>query len=169
MYYLSRDTVIYRPSGQGDIVLCQHDDVMEALVDVKSSVQVQREPIIGSPWMYQVARGNASLQMTFTVVRAFTTFARARAWVLDLQETITLHPEGVITWLSCYHQGIAQRTRSYHATVDDIHPHPITTDHDLGPDGPSLGRRPEDIRLPDESGKAWVSVDITITLTGDIS
>lgn len=105
MHYLSLDTVIYRPDGLRDIVLCQYDDVMEELVTVKPSVQIQREAVIGSPWMHQAARGNASLQMSFTLVRAFTTFARAHAWGLDLQEALTLHPEGVVTWLSCYYQG----------------------------------------------------------------
>ena len=95
MHYLSLDTVIYRPDGLRDIVLCQYDDVMAELVEVKPSVQLQREFVIGSPWMHQASRGNASLQMSFTVVRAFTTFGRARAWGLDLQETLTLHPEGV--------------------------------------------------------------------------
>ncbi len=52
--------VIYRPDGLQDIVLCQYDDVMEELVTVKPSVQFQREPVIGSPWMHQAARGNAS-------------------------------------------------------------------------------------------------------------
>lgn len=98
MHYLSLDTVIYRPDGLQDIVLCQYDDVMEELVTVKPSVQFQREGVIGSPWMHQAARGNASLQMSFTLVRAFVTFARAHAWGLDLQEALTLHPEGVVTW-----------------------------------------------------------------------
>ena len=78
MHYLSLDTVIYRPDGLRDIVLCQYDDVMAELVEVKPSVQLQREFVIGSPWMHQASRGNASLQMSFTVVRAFTTFGRAR-------------------------------------------------------------------------------------------
>lgn len=89
MHYLSLDTVIYRPDGLRDIVLCQYDDVMEELVTVKPSVQIQREAVIASPWMHQAARGNASLQMSFTLVRAFTTFARAHAWGLDLQEALT--------------------------------------------------------------------------------
>ena len=33
------------------------------------------------------------------------THLRAHAWGLDLQEALTLHPEGVVTWLSCYYQG----------------------------------------------------------------
>ena len=45
-----------------DIVLCQYDDVMAELVEVKPSVQLQREFVIGSPWMHQASRGNASLQ-----------------------------------------------------------------------------------------------------------
>ena len=126
MHYLSLDTVIYRPDGLRDIVLCQYDDVMEELVTVKPSVQIQREAVIGSPWMHQAARGNASLQMSFTLVRAFTTFARAHAWGLDLQEALTLHPEGVVTWLSCYYQGRPGRTRTYHATVDLAQPLPLT-------------------------------------------
>lgn len=69
MHYLSLDTVIYRPAGLQDIVLCQYDDVMAELVSVKPSIQIQREGVIGSPWMHQAARGNASLQMTLTVVR----------------------------------------------------------------------------------------------------
>ena len=142
MHYLSLDTVIYRPDGLRDIVLCQYDDVMEELVTVKPSVQIQREAVIASPWMHQAARGNASLQMSFTLVRAFTTFARAHAWGLDLQEALTLHPEGVVTWLSCYYQGRPGRVRTYHATVDLAQPLPLTSDHDLGPDGPRLGRRP---------------------------
>lgn len=169
MYYLSQDTVIYRPSGLQDIVLCQYDDIMEELVGVQPSVQHQREPVIGSPWMHQAARGNASLQMTFTVIRAMATFARARAWSLDVQEQLTLYPEGVITWMTAYHKGRPQRTRTYHATVDEVHPHPLTSEHDLGIDGPSMGRRPQDIRIPDEEGKRWVAVQISLTLTGDIS
>ena len=47
MHYLSLDTVIYRPDGLRDIVLCQYDDVMEELVTVKPSVQIQREAVIG--------------------------------------------------------------------------------------------------------------------------
>ena len=43
MHYLSLDTVIYRPDGLRDIVLCQYDDVMAELVEVKPSVQLQRE------------------------------------------------------------------------------------------------------------------------------
>ena len=50
MHYLSLDTVIYRPDGLRDIVLCQYDDVMAELVEVKPSVQIQRESVIGSPW-----------------------------------------------------------------------------------------------------------------------
>ena len=153
MHYLSLDTVIYRPDGLRDIVLCQYDDVMAELVEVKPSVQIQRESVIGSPWMHQAARGNASLQMSFTVVRAFTTFGRARAWGLDLQETLTR----------------PGRTRSYHATVDLAQPLPLTSDHDLGADGPSMGRRPEDIRLPGMEGKAWAALQVSLTLTGDIS
>lgn len=34
MHYLSLDTVIYRPDGLRDIVLCQYDDVMAELVEV---------------------------------------------------------------------------------------------------------------------------------------
>ena len=169
MHYLSLDTVIYRPDGLRDIVLCQYDDVMEELVTVKPSVQIQREAVIGSPWMHQAARGNASLQMSFTLVRAFTTFARAHAWGLDLQEALTLHPEGVVTWLSCYYQGRPGRTRTYHATVDLAQPLPLTSDHDLGPDGPRLGSRPEDIRLPDAEGKVWAALQVSLTLTRDIS
>lgn len=169
MHYLSLDTVIYRPDGLRDIVLCQYDDVMAELVEVKPSVQLQREFVIGSPWMHQAARGNASLQMSFTVVRAFTTFGRARAWGLDLQETLTLHPEGAVTWLSCYFRGRPGRTRTYHATVDLAQPLPLTSDHDLGADGPSMGRRPEDIRLPGMEGKAWAALQVSLTLTGDIS
>lgn len=60
MHYLSLDTVIYRPDGLRDIVLCQYDDVMAELVEVKPSVQLQREFVIGSPWMHQASRGNAS-------------------------------------------------------------------------------------------------------------
>lgn len=107
--------------------------------------------------------------MSFTLVRAFTTFARAHAWGLDLQEALTLHPEGVVTWLSCYYQGRPGRTRTYHATVDLAQPLPLTSDHDLGPDGPRLGRRPEDIRLPDAEGKVWAALQVSLTLTGDIS
>lgn len=169
MHYLSLDTVIYRPDGLRDIVLCQYDDVMAELVEIKPSVQIQRESVIGSPWMHQAARGNASLQMSFTVVRAFTTFGRARAWGLDLQETLTLHPEGVVTWLSCYYRGRPGRTRTYHATVDLAQPLPLTSEHDLGPAAPSLGRRPEDIRLPGMEGKAWAALQVSLTLTGDIS
>lgn len=169
MHYLSLDTVIYRPAGLQDIVLCQYDDVMAELVSVKPSIQIQREGVIGSPWMHQAARSNASLQMTLTVVRAWATFARAQAWGLDLQETLTLHPEGTVTWLSCYHQRRPSRTRTYHATVDLVQPLPLTSDHDLGPDGPRLGRRPEDIRLPDTEGKAWAAVQLSLTLTGEIS
>ena len=58
---------------------------------VKPSVQLQREFVIGSPWMHQASRGNASLQMSFAVVRAFTTFGRARAWGLDLQAVSYTH------------------------------------------------------------------------------
>ena len=47
MHYLSLDTVIYRPDGLRDIVLCQYDDVMAELVEVKPSVQLQREFVIG--------------------------------------------------------------------------------------------------------------------------
>ena len=56
MHYLSLDTVIYRPDGLRDIVLCQYDDVMAELVEIKPSVQIQRESVIGSPWMHQAAR-----------------------------------------------------------------------------------------------------------------
>ena len=38
--------VIYRPDGLRAIVLCQYDDVMEELVTVKPSVQIQREAVI---------------------------------------------------------------------------------------------------------------------------
>ena len=61
------------------------------------------------------------------------------------------------------------RTRTYHATVDLAQPLPLTSDHDLGPDGPRLGRRPEDIRLPDAEGKVWAALQVSLTLTGDIS
>lgn len=107
--------------------------------------------------------------MSFTLVRAFTTFARAHAWGLDLQEALTLHPEGVVTWLSCYYQGRPGRVRTYHATVDLAQPLPLTSDHDLGPDGPRLGSRPEDIRLPDAEGKVWAALQVSLTLTRDIS
>lgn len=169
MHYLSIDTVIYRPDGRQDIVLCQCDDIMEELVDVKPSVQVQREAVIGSPWLHQAARGNASLQMTLTVVRAWATFGRARSWGLDIQETLTLHPEGVLTWMTSYHQRRPGRTRTYRATVDLAQPLPLTSDHDLGPDGPRLGRRPEDMRLPDTEGKVWAALQLSLTLTGEIS
>lgn len=151
MRYLSRDTLIYRPDGMEAITLCQLDDVMEALVDVTPSVQVQREAIIGSDWMHQAARGNASLQMGCTVMRQFATAAHARAWGLMLMEQMTLHPEGRLLWLSCYHGSRPQLERDYHATVDSVRPIPRTSDYDT------------------DGVHAWIAVEIKLTLTGDIN
>ena len=35
--------------------------------------------------------------------------------------------------------------------------------------GAWLLRRPEDIRLPDAEGKVWAALQVSLTLTGDIS
>ena len=81
--YRSQDTVIYRPIGDDApeaVALCSYGDVMPSLVTVAPSVQVQREAVIGSRWMHQAARGNAGLQMSFSLARAFSTYAAARAW-----------------------------------------------------------------------------------------
>ena len=75
--YRSQDTVIYRPIGDDApeaVALCSYGDVMVSLVDVVPSVQVQREAVIGSRWMHQAARGNAGLQMSFSLARAFSTW-----------------------------------------------------------------------------------------------
>ena len=81
--YRSQDTVIYRPIGDDApeaVALCSYGDVMPSLVTVVPSVQVQREAVIGSRWMHQAARGNAGLQRSFSLARAFSTYAAARAW-----------------------------------------------------------------------------------------
>ena len=95
--YRSQDTVIYRPIGDDApeaVALCSYGDVMPSLVTVVPSVQVQREAVIGSRWMHQAARGNAGLQMSFSLARAFSTYAAARAWGLDIAELLALYPEG---------------------------------------------------------------------------
>lgn len=152
--YLSQDTVIYRPTGDDApeaVALCKYRDVMISLVDVVPSVQVQREPVIGSRWMHQAARGNAALQMTMAVARPFGTPAAARAWGLDAVELLTLHPEGMITWMTAYHDGQPQRIREYHATLDSAHALPLTGERWYGADA------------------AWCVLELQLTLTGDIS
>lgn len=151
--YRSQDTVIYRPIGDDApeaVALCSYGDVMVALVDVVPSVQVQREPVIGSRWMHQAARGNAALQMTMSVARAFATPAAARAWGLDAVEILTLYPEGMITWMTAYHDGRPQRIREYHATLDSAHALPLTGERWYG-------------------AGAWCVLEMQLTLTGDIS
>lgn len=152
--YRSQDTVIYRPIGDNApeaVSLCDYGAVMVALVDVVPSVQVQREAVIGSRWMHQAARGNASMQMSLSVARPYVTAAAARAWGLDSVELLTLHPEGMITWMTAYHHGISQRIREYHATLDSAHALPLTGERWYGP------------------GVAWCVLEVNITLTGEIS
>ena len=67
MAYESTDTVIYRPDGLDAVTLCKQGDLMAAPVDVTASVQVQRDGVLGSSWMRQRARGNALMQLSFTV------------------------------------------------------------------------------------------------------
>ena len=101
--YRSQDTVIYRPIGDGApeaVALCSYGDVMVSLVDVVPSVQVQRETVIGSRWMHQAARGNAGFQMSFSLARAFDSYAAARAWGLDAAELLAMYPEGMVTWMT---------------------------------------------------------------------
>lgn len=105
MAYESTDTVIYRPDGLDAVTLCKQGNLMAAPVDVTASVQVQRDGVLGSSWMLQRARGNALMQLSFTVAHPFPTAAAARAWGLDVQELFTLHPLGRVTWLTCYYQG----------------------------------------------------------------
>lgn len=133
--YRSQDTVIYRPTEDDApeaVALCNYGDLMVALVDVVPSVQVQREPVIGSRWMHQAARGNAGLQMSFSLARPFKTYAAARAWGLDAAELLTMYPEGMVTWMTAYHAGTPQRIREYHATLDNVHPVPTTNDQRYG-------------------------------------
>lgn len=155
MVYESTDTVIYRPSGRDAVTLCKPGDIMVALVDVTSSVQVQRDAVLGSSWMLQRARGNALMQLSFTVAHPFPTAAAARAWGLDVQEMFTLHPLGRVTWLTCYHGGRPQRVREYTATVDPPHPFPLTSDYWYGFD--------------EARGAAWQAVEFKFALTGDIN
>lgn len=154
MVYESTDTVIYRPDGLDAVTLCKAGDIMEALVDVTASVQVQRDAVLNSPWMLQRARGNALMQMSLTVAHAFPSTAAAKAWGLDVQEMFTLHPLGRVTWLTCYYQGRPQRVREYTATVDPPHPFPLTGDHWYG---------------EDKQGAAWQAVEFKFALTGEIS
>ena len=151
--YRSQDTVIYRPIGDDApeaVALCSYGDVMPSLVTVVPSVQVQREAVIGSRWMHQAARGNAGLQMSFSLARAFSTYAAARAWGLDIAELLALYPEGMITWMTAYHAGIPQRTREYHATLDHVQPLPPTNDQRFG------------------AAAFWGVLEIQLFLTGDI-
>ena len=78
MAYESTDTVIYRPDGLDAVTLCKQGDLMAAPVDVTASVQVQRDGVLGSSWMLQRARGNALLQLSFTVAHPFPTAAASR-------------------------------------------------------------------------------------------
>ena len=136
--YRSQDTVIYRPIGDDApeaVALCSYGDVMVSLVDVVPSVQVQRETVIGSRWMHQAARGNP---------------AAARAWGMDAVEILTLYPEGMITWMTAYHDGRPQRIREYHATLDSAHALPLTGERWYG-------------------AGAWCVLEMQLTLTGDIS
>ena len=152
--YHSQDTVIYRPTGNDAleaVTLCKYLEKMASPVDVRPQVQVQREPVIGSSWMHQAARGNASFQMSFSVARAFPSTAAARAWGLDLSEMLALYPEGIITWLSCYYDGQPQRIREYHATLDNAYAPYITGERYFG-----------DVLA------AWQVVELQFTLTGDI-
>ena len=73
MAYESTDTVIYRPDGLDAVTLCKQGDLMAAPVDVTASVQVQRDGVLGSSWMLQRARGNALMQLSFTVAHPFPT------------------------------------------------------------------------------------------------
>jgi hypothetical protein len=151
--YRSQDTVIYRPIGDDPpeaVALCSYGDVMVSLVDVAPSVQVQREAVIGSRWMHQAARGNAGLQMSFSLARAFCTYAAARAWGLDIAELLALYPEGMVTWMTAYHAGIPQRTRDYRATLDHVQPLPPTNDQRYG------------------AAAFWGVLEIQLFLTGDI-
>lgn len=154
MAYESTDTVIYRPDGLDAVTLCQVGDIMVVPVDPTASVQVQRDGVLGSAWMLQRSRGNALMQLSFTVAHPFPTAAAARAWGLDVQEMFTLHPLGRITWLTCYFQGRPQRVREYTATVDPPHPFPLTSDHWYGFD--------------EARGAAWQAVEFKFALTGDI-
>ena len=77
MAYESTDTVIYRPAGLDAVTLCKQGDLMAAPVDVTASVQVQRDGVLGSSWMLQRARGNALMQLSFTVAHPFPTAAAA--------------------------------------------------------------------------------------------
>lgn len=152
MAYISQDTVLYRPLGDlapEAVALCRYGDIMAALVDVTPTVQVQRDAVIGSRWIHQAARGNALIQMSWTVARAFETPAAARAWGLDMQELLIMHPEGTVTWLTAWYAGQAQRVREYHATVDAARPHPMTSEQWYG-------------------HGAWCALDVTLTLSGDI-
>ena len=169
MHYLSLDTVIYRPAGLQDIVLCQYDDVMAGAGERQA---LHPDPARGCDWQPLDAPGRARQRLPADDPdggQGLGDVCPRPGMGLDLQETLTLHPEGTVTWLSCYHQRRPSRTRTYHATVDLVQPLPLTSDHDLGPDGPRLGRRPEDIRLPDTEGKAWAAVQLSLTLTGEIS
>lgn len=155
MVYESTDAVIYLPQGLAAVTLCKPRDIMVAPVDVTASVQVQRDGVLGSPWQLQRARGNALMQLSFTVAHPFQTPAAARAWGLDVQEMFTLHPLGRITWMTCYYQGRPQRVREYIATVDPPHPFPLTSDHWYGFDA--------------AKGAAWQAVEFKFTLTGEIN
>ena len=66
-------------------------------------------------------------------------------------------------------EATVKRLQSQMCIRDSAQPLPLTSAHDLGPDGPRLGRRPGDIRLPDADGMGWAALQVSLTRTGDIS
>lgn len=152
MATLARDTVIYTPEESDDsVILCQYNDILTSPLEMDGNAQISRYGIIAAEWQRQRSMGNAVLKMAFAVAHAFVSAAAARAWALDVQELIAMHPVGQVRWLTSYHNGRPHRSRGYMASVDVPRVLSMTSDNWFGETG---------------SGAAWQAMEFKLTLTG---
>lgn len=153
MPYLSRHSLTYivpTPfSGVEHIKLLNYRDILAQAVTISGTPSVQRDALIGAQWVNQIARGNASLSLSFAVTTPHADVAAAQDWAEDIHQRLILCPVGALVMESRFIAGMPTRTKEYTAGINRVDIMPMTSDaaFPLSPDA------------------AWITLSLDMTLS----
>lgn len=168
MPIIARQTITYLPPTGPELVLCRAgSDVLDTELSLEATATIQRDQIIGRPWILQRSVGNAALSLSLAVSRVYPSAARAEAAGEDIRQALALNPVGTLRIASCFESGTPQRVVDYTAGVDRVLVTSLTSDRWYGqgfaPNTPS-DQAVQDL-INNTPGQAWITINYELTLT----
>lgn len=168
MSSIARQTITYSAQGIMPIVLCRYDDnILTSQITRSGTTTIQRSSILGSSWIDQQARGNASISMSLGVATCHNSPALAEAVGEDMQLILLSHPQGLLTIQSCFNNASPLRTTTYVAGIDSVTPEAISSDNHWGARRLPQSQAEQSLNklLAVTQGTTWLNINYEIILT----